>query len=260
VVGRHLSAADSITLMHLEPTGQGKTIMKRTNPTRMLTAAIAAGALLAGAGRLGAVPVVGVYVEDPRCDVIPQQTLPHELGDAGFFPINEAFTVVVNPTTTVVCVPDDLIPNDWEVEIRNVSGLSWNNLFFVADPGMTVGNSDGSVFDAVNAPAVITDAFRIDGTVTGGVNKNLISESINANEIFEPGELWTFYVTNFANSIGTAPPPTFQTPGVFAGSSPVGSSNTASILATPVIPEPKTVVSLIGLGAGLLMRRRHRYA
>ena len=208
-----------------------------------------------------AVPVSGLYLEDPRCDVVPTHALTHELGEVTAFPINEAFSSLFQPTNTVICVPDDLIQNDWRVEIRNLSGIAWKDLFFVADLGMTVGNSDGSMIDTVNAPGVTSDAFRIDGTVTPGVNSNLYFESITANEIFEPGESWRFLVTNFFDPAGTSPPPTFVTPGLFAGSSPwfVGAPGSASILATPVIPEPNALAALAIIGGALLMRRRPRH-
>jgi hypothetical protein len=125
--------------------------MKRKT-TFILAASIAAGGAAIETPLAQAVPVTGVYIEDPRCDVLPNFTLSHELGEVGFFPINEAFLVNVSPATFTVCVPDDNIANDWIVDILNISGTAWANLYFVADAGMTVGNADGSVIDVLNAP------------------------------------------------------------------------------------------------------------
>lgn len=235
--------------------------MKRTNSkSSVLSIATAAAAATLFTAQLSyAVPVTGVYLEDPRCDVIPQQTLSHELGDGGFFPINESIQVSASPATFTVCVPNDGIQNDWIVMMTNTSGIAWRNLFFVADLGLTVGNADGSVFDAVNAPGVVTDAFRIDGTVTIGLNNNLLGESGPVDEIFQPGETWRFNVSNFVDPAGTAPMPLFRIPAKFAGSEPFVAPpfSTASILAIPV-PEPTTIAALALPAIALLMRRRRR--
>jgi len=241
--------------------------MKRNNTrNRLFTATTLAAASMISISQLAqtarAVPVLGIYHEDPRCDTLPNQTLTHELGEQQFFPINEAFAVNVNPATFTVCVPDDGIPNDWIVSITNVSGTAWKNLFFVADLGIKVGNADGSMEDAIGAPNVLSDAFRIDGTVTVGLNNNLLGESGPVDEIFQPGETWRFNVSNFAGPAGTAPfPPIFRTPGQFAGSSPfvIPPISTASILAIPAVPEP-TVIGLIGCVTGALLLRRPRRA
>src|SRR4051794_36961330 len=111
-------------------------IMKRTNQNNaVLSIAMATAATLLAAQIAHAVPVTGVYNEDPRCDAIPSQTLTHELGDGGFFPINESFQSNATPATFTVCVPDDNIANDWIVSITNTSGVAWQNLFFVGDLG-----------------------------------------------------------------------------------------------------------------------------
>src|SRR5262245_24561278 len=82
---------------------------------------------LAG-GSARAVPINGGYFDDPRCDIIPNQLLTHELGDFNFFPINESLLVFVSPATFTVCVPDDGVANDWTVQIINTSNIAWNNL------------------------------------------------------------------------------------------------------------------------------------
>lgn len=227
-----------------------------TSCKRVLAAA--ALAAIAMTQRAGAVPVNGLYLEDPRCDNVPQQSLIDELGAASSFPINESIVVQTSPASFTVCAPNDGIQNDWIVQMTNVSGVAWKNLFFVANVGMSVGNADGSVVDVINAPGVATDAFRIDGTVTVALNNNLLGESGVVDEIFAPGETWRFNVSNFTHPSGASLPPIFSTPGLFAGSAPVviPPIDTASILATPV-PEP-TVVSLVAFGAAALLMRRPR--
>jgi hypothetical protein len=196
-----------------------------------------------------AVPITGQYIEDPRCDVIPNTPLTHELCDAATFPTNEAITVFVSPTQTTVCVPNDGIQNDWNVQITNVSGQAWTDLFFVANFDNGIGNSDGVVVDPSNA-AILSDAFRIDST---GANNSLV-ENFAMDGIFAPGETWRFMVSNFQHPSGVSPVPSFISPGTFAGSANV-TVDSASILANPV-PEPATVGVLALAGAATLMRRR----
>ena len=228
--------------------------MKRT--TKNLITLAATTALLTAAKLTHAVPILGVYNEDPRCDAIPSQTLTHELGEVQFFPLNEAITVNISAAPFTVCVPDDGIANDWIIDMQNVSGIAWTDLFFVADLGLTIGNADGNVIDPVNAPGVAVDAFRIDSL---GINANLLGESQIADNIFAPGENWRFTVSNYFDPAGTAPAPRFRIPGFFGGSEPFpnAAGSTASILANPV-PEPSAVVALALPAMALLMRRRPR--
>lgn len=234
--------------------------MNRKHINRIVTvAAVTAAATLASQAL--AVPVNGFYVEDQRCDPVPSQSLSHELGEVQFFPINESLQIFVSPTTNYICVPDDGIQNDWTVQIINVSGQAWTNLFFVADLGLSIGNADGTAYDTAPLPGAIVDAFRIDGTVTvTGMNDNLLGESGVVDEILSPGESWRFVVTNYFDPAGSAPPPLFRVPGVFANTEPfmgAASIGTANILANP-IPEPTTVGLFTAAGIALLLRRPRR--
>jgi hypothetical protein len=200
-----------------------------------------------------AVPVQGEFVDDPtRCDPVPDILLTHELGTgtaADPFPIDELIFADALQTSQVVCVGDDGVANDWEVRIVNLSNNYWKDLFFVVDEGFGVGNADGYAQDLA-APG-FTEAFRIDGTVTiTGMNDNLLAESGTADEIFEPGEAWSFLVSNFL-----APgPPTFDSFG-FSVSSAGGPPSNASILAN-LVPEPTSLMLLVLGGLPLLARRR----
>ena len=205
------------------------------------------------AGPALAWPVQGQYVDDPtHCDVLPNTLLADELIDiSGGAPIppDEQLAVSVTPTNTVICVPDDGVANDFEVRITNLGPATWQDLFFVADQGYNIGNYDGYVQDLA-APG-FTDAFRIDAV---GVHQPLIAGD-NGDGLFQPGETWSFLVTNFTagavilDSIG------------FSASSTLTPPSTASILANPAVPEPGTFV-LAALGAGglipLAVRRRRK--
>ena len=236
--------------------------MKRTTlRNRLSTLAIAAIATIFGAiNSTHAVPINGQYIEDSRCDNIPTQFLRDELGLINPFPINEGLEITFTPTQQTVCVANDGLANDWIVQIQNLSGQAWRDLFFVCDSGVTFGNADGSARDVANAPNIIADSMRIDGTVTLGVNNNLLGESGPVDEILQPGEFWRFNVSNFmaVTAAGGFQPPIFVTPGKFAGSSPFGTTNgNASILANPV-PEPGVISLLIGGAAATLLRRPRR--
>ena len=217
----------------------------------MMAVAVAA-AFWPGNATASTVAVSGQFVDDGRGDAIAAQSLGGELGDDALFPIGSSIDYHTHRLYQDVGVPNDGLANDWNVHMTNVSGQAWTNLFFVADLGATVGNADGKVEDAANAASIFTDAFRIDAL---GSNVNLLSESISQDGIFEPGEEWEFGVMNFGTGLN-ALPPSFITPGIFSGSSPMvglGGTN-ASILASPV-PEPG-VPAMIVFVASLLLRRR----
>ena len=231
-----------------------------TRNARMLAFA-ALSALLAVllARPAGAVPVQAQYREIPgACDDPGDLALTHELVDApASAPIDPderifADALLINQ---VECVGDDGIANDWNVRIVNLGSAYWENLHFVADEGVdfSLGNFDGEIED-LTMPG-FTKAFRIDGTVTPGINNPLIGESMTVDEIFEPGETWSFLLSNFNAT------PVFDSIGAFAVSSAGSPPSTASILAnrvqTVIVPEPTTLV-LLSLGSCVLLRRPGR--
>jgi PEP-CTERM motif len=201
-----------------------------------------------------AVPVQGGYTDTAACDTNGAQTLTDELGDSAVFPVDESLDITVTqatfPSVNFACVADDGIANEWLVTITNVSNIAYTDLFYVADKGVTVGNADGVVEDLTLLGTA--DAFRIDGTVTAGVNNPLIAETGPVDEILQPGETWEFTITNLMPFA----PPSFSSVGEFAASSALVATSNSSILARPV-PEPASV-GLFALGAAVLGARRRR--
>lgn len=190
----------------------------------------------------------------------------HELGNpaavgAAGFPADQAIRSASTFTQQSACPsvgdnPD--IPNR-VVSITNLTSIDWTDLWFVADEFNGLSNVDLVIADttpdaAPGSPFVFTRAFRID---TIGVNTPLISESIAANLVFEPGETWLFIVQDWT-------PPGLD-PGLmgsigFAGRSPLPDSN-ASVIAFDErqVPAP-AALALFATALSTLawMRRRRR--
>ncbi len=166
----------------------------------------------------------------------------HELGHAGWFPEDERIDMSDELTEYRPCFQnedDPQIPN-YAISITNMTNIAWTDLHYVADPETTIQNYDQNRLNGELA-------FRIDNV---GLNTPLISESMNPDLIFEPGETWIFVMQDYTNTDGYAPSD-FMTLGV---PSP-GHCSSGSIIALP-IPEPATL-ALLTLGAFALRLRRH---
>lgn len=239
-------------------------------PRAWLSLIVVASCLGGWAGRAQALPIVGAVVNDPRCDPVNDR-LVEELGlhiaYGGPFPEHEGIYFSATATDQYVCVSDDGVANDWLVFITNLTGKSYGDgagrpLYFVANTGNTIGNSDGQAdwsVPSIPVPAGgLADAFRINST---GVNDNLIYESFAPDQIFAPGETWGFLVTNFVTVGGGALAPSFLSLGHSVGNtvSTLG-TGTASIVVG--VPEPSTwaMMALAGLGLGGMARSRRRTA
>jgi hypothetical protein len=195
-----------------------------------------------------AVPTNVTAFDTPHCDPLIPMNFVHELGDAPVFPTNELLLSAETITQQSACPSHDnpLLINT-RIRIVNLSGLFWQDMHYVADintattPGTSISNEDGIVNGG--------QAFRID---TVGVNTPLQFESITANGIFEPGEVWDFIIDDYMHVTGSPATP-FDSIGV--GGFSAGLPSTGSIIATEV-PEPGALAYASVLGAALLSRRR----
>ena len=214
------------------------------------TAAAASAALLICGSSAQAVPQFVQSQETPSCDVLMPLLLVDELGHPSVFPAGERIDANSTFTNSSACPPMDNpnIPNVI-VQMTNLNPFTFFDLHYVADPntpgaiGTSISNEDG----LVNAG----QAFRIDQV---GINRPLISESILADGLFQPGETWRFIVQDYINT-GGIPAHAFLSIGV--GSASPGGPSSGSIIA--LIPEPAS----LGLGAlalPALIRRRRRAA
>jgi len=206
------------------------------------------------AGTAKAVPMTVTYEDTPQCDplFVPRQV--HELGNPpappfgppGPFPVGEAIASTFGfaqgrPCSTIPLSPNGII---WFVDILNLTGIDWVEVWYVGDPQTLISSYDG----VVGAPGTTPGrAFRID---TVGVNTPLGFESIAPDGIFQAGELWRFYIQFDANSAPSPHP--FGSIGV-TSSSPADGSN-GSIIA--FVPEPASFALAALAMAGLVAARR----
>ena len=198
-------------------------------------------------------PVDGNYYDAPGCDDHGEQLAYEELG-TGMFPVDELIFAISSPTDLSACVvTDDGTVQNSLVRITNASGRSWENLFYVGDIETTFSNVDGfaTTNEAPPPSSLLTFAFRIDNV---GMNQNLVSESMSADGIFEPGETWQFIIQDYQNAAGL--PAHFMGSLDFAGGSVGDALSTGSIVAFEPIPAPGAI-ALFGL-AGLTAHRRQR--
>lgn len=189
---------------------------------RHLKKALIAGACLVLPGAVSALPVTLNSVANiNQCDILTVPRLVDELGPPLGFPIDELIAFdPVNTGFTPNCGAAQVAnATHYEIVMINNSGRSFSDVWFVADsPNFWVGEYDGSVN---NGPAM-----RIDSS---GVNQPLISESMTANEIFEPGETWIFRINNWV-----APQqPVLGSPARVGDVSIGDISSNASIIANP---------------------------
>ncbi len=215
---------------------------------RQLTSKSAgAVALLSLTATAAAVPTFVQSQETPHCDVLMPLSFVDELGRPNVFPAGERIDSVFGQTTLSACPSHDdpTIPNV-TVAITNLNTFTFFDLHYVADPmnaaglpGTSIGNEDG----LVNAG----QAFRIDNV---GVNKPLLSESINPNLLFEPGEVWRFIIDDYVNTAGLGADAFFS---IGVGAASPGGPSSGSIIA--LIPEPASL-GLAALALPALLRRR----
>ncbi len=192
-----------------------------------------------------AVPTEVDFQDGPQ-DPLFVPPIVHELGigassaQPGPFPPNEEIAAYDEPTDETACIEDPQddpsIPNAL-VTMTNLTGIDWEEVWYVADPETTLTNFDGWVNGQL--------AFKIDKV---GVNTPLVYESKIPDNIFQAGETWKFIIQDYQNSLG-GPASALDSIGV---PSPGYPPSTGSIIA---IPEPVTIVMLL-LGVSGLVRRK----
>lgn len=202
---------------------------------------LALAMVLCVASPAAAVPVNIYFLDGPQDPlVIPEWV--HELGES-VFPSNEEILSFWDTTGLTACadgpVYDDPMIANVLVTMTNLTGRTWYDVHYVADPETSMSNYDGYIGNAGMGDDAQM-AFRIDWL---GVNTPLVSESISNDSIFQIGETWEFIIQDYGNTLMMLTP--FNSIGI--ASSSTGLPSTGSIIAR--VPEPGTMLLL---GAGLL--------
>lgn len=233
-----------------------------TQPQKTSLLALVIGSLLTSSAL--ALPVNVVHVDTPDCDplFIPSQGV-HEIGDVGVFPSDEALFATDQGVSSFGPCPPMNSPDipDPIVEIRNLSGRDWIEVWYVANPETTITNFDGEANDAAFAP--LNEAFRIDNDVRdpSGIHHPLIFESMTPDGIWEAGESWRFILQDYTNSLGYLPS-AIDSLGVGNASAagPVGAlTSSGSIIGITEIPEPSTcLLTVLALASSVLVRKQTR--
>lgn len=207
-----------------------------------------------------ALPVNVVHMDTPACDplFIPKDGV-HEIGDSTIFPSDEAlFSMDQGPSNFAPCPPtnDTAIP-DPVVEMRNLSGRDWLEVWYVADRETTITNFDGEADDAAFAP--LQEAFRIDNDIKdpGGIHHPLVFESMTPDGIWEAGESWRFILQDYSNLLGL-PPSALDSLGVgsASGPSPAGVASSSGSIIGITVPEPASLGLLFIGCVGCCVARR----
>ena len=205
-----------------------------------------------------ALPTQMVHVDTPQCDPLFIPNDVHEIGDAAIFPGDESLIsgnqgqtqFIPCPLTNQTNLPEVL------VEMRNLSGRPWLEVWYVADQETTITNFDGEANDASFPP--LQEAFRIDNDISdpGGSHHPLVFESGTPDGIWEPLESWIFVLQDYTNSLGL-PPEAFTSLGVGSASIGAGAGliNSSGSIIGITIPEPTTAMLLL-LGCIGITRKR----
>lgn len=239
--------------------------MFNSKTTRSLFSLVA---LLMLASQVQAVPTPMIHIDPPGdCDPLFIPDNVHEIGDFSEFPSDEALASAnLGPAPVAPCpILNDPTTPDVIIDIRNLSGIDWYEVWYVADQETTITNFDGEANHGLPGLAPVHEAFRIDHAISdpGGSHHPLIGESMIVDGIWQAGESWQFILQDYSNFLGL-PPEALTSIGVGSVSSvptgvnpagiPLGPSSGSIIAVT--IPEPATCMLLmVGLGAMSLRRR-----
>jgi hypothetical protein len=217
--------------------------MNRTTTKSLL--AIAGAAAMSATTAL-AVPTTVSGFDTPGCDVLAVPTNVDELGTQ-VFPANETIlSAFVGTTPLPACPSSDTAAPNFIVEITNMTGIAWPQVWYVGNPGTTLSNEDGVIAGQ--------HVFLIN-SVSSDFNNPLTFESMIPDNIFQPGEIWRFTIDDYFNSSGLAPHLFGQigVPDTF----PVPPTQSGNIIAGGIVPEPSSV-GVIVIGASMLLARRRR--
>ena len=176
-------------------------------------------------------------------------------GTSPAFPLSDSgISATVSVSTGVACASTFTVGvgSQWELSITNETTRSFSDLWYVTDALTSITNVDGEINGF--------SAFKIDGTLSSNANNPLVFESLSVNEVFEPGETWTFILDGFDDGLWTEPDsiPWLGSVGVGADSDQNTTLALSSGSIVAFVPEPSAAL-LVGLGlAGLAMPRRRR--
>jgi hypothetical protein len=210
---------------------------------KTLSPFLAAAAVLVFTAASSAVPISVAHENLPGCDDL---LVPRNVDELGInFPADERIRADHKQTDLSACPDSDQGIANQLVTIFNTTVRSFDNLWYVGDPETRFSNVDGLVEGQ--------RAFKIDRL---GVNRPLVFESLTVDGVFEPGERWDFIVDGYAN-LNSLPASAFYSIGAVGLASGGDPFSSASVIATPVIPEPSSaLVALLGLVASTGLRRR----
>ena len=220
----------------------------------LIATTLAAAVLSVVSSQAYAVPTQMFHIDTPQCDPLFIPDNVHEIGDVAVFPSNEAlFSTNLGQTSFSACpLSDDGVVPNVVVDIRNLSGIVWEEVWYVADAETTISNYDGEANGAPFSP--IQEAFRIDYDISdpGGVNHALIFESNTPDGIWEIGESWQFILQDYSNLSGLSAS-AINSIGVGNASPNFGiNDSSGSIIAVTKVPEPASL-ALLTIGAATLM-------
>ena len=212
--------------------------------------------LLLTAGQANALWTTVVAVNGDACDPLGLTTDSPDIGttvdelgtSAGFAVADEGITAFSSQTEDIAC-PSNFSQTGKQIllSITNLTTRTFSDLWYVSDPETSLTNADGTINS--------NSAFKIDGTVTINQNNPLIFESISADELFTPGETWTFIIDGYSNAVSVLPSE-LGSVGVGFDSADPGTIPLSTGSIVTLVPEPSAAL-LMGLGlAGLAVTGR----
>ncbi len=184
----------------------------------------------------------------PSCDVLSIPINVDEIGHVGAFPIGERLESTSNPNGPAVCPPFNN-PNllDPVVRMRNLNTVTFRNVWYVADKETDISNLDGLAEDALPGIPPSHESFRIDNMFSdpNGSHHPLLQESLIADGLWQPNEVWAFVLQDYRNSLGL-PPESFTSLHVGSASMNIATlvPSSGSIIAIAV-PEPSGLLVLL---------------